>query len=107
MHVHGSGGDAWPPPRSVVDPVQWGRLLRALRIMRGYDRLTDLARVLRTNYGVEVSDRSLYAVERGEQMPHLDLVVAAADALRAPRGWWDDALRADIVANLDGGTVRR
>ena len=97
----------WPAPRNVLDPVVWGRLLRSLRIMRGYDRLTDLARLLRQNYGVEVSDRTLYAIERGEQIAHMDLCIAVSDALQSPVGWWDAALRADIIRNAEDKQARR
>lgn len=56
--------------------------------------------VTRLSYGVEVSDRTLYAIERGEQMPRLDFYLAAIAALEAERDYFAPALRADVASRL-------
>lgn len=82
----------------ILDLHTFGRRLRALRVLRGYDRVTDLGAHLRTRYGVEVSDRTLYAIERGEQPPHLDLFLTMLATLHPEVGYFDPALRDDVAA---------
>lgn len=71
-------------PSGIIDPVIFGRLLRAARIVAGYDRVSDFATVLRSTTGVQVSDRTIYAVERGEQACSLDFFIAAIMVLHPP-----------------------
>ena len=89
-------------PHNVVDPVIFGRRLRALRIITGYDRVADFANDLRRITGVEVSDRTVYAVERGEQPPTLDFYFAALYVLKPPEGplYFMPALRGDVADAL-------
>jgi transcriptional regulator with XRE-family HTH domain len=89
-------------PHNVVDPVVFGRRLRALRIISGYDRVADFAREIRRKGGVEISDRTIYAVERGEQPPTLDFYFAALYVLRPDEGplYFMAALRGDVAAAL-------
>jgi transcriptional regulator with XRE-family HTH domain len=87
-------------PKPVLDPKVFGRDLRSLRIRRGYDRAPDFTGLLRHKYGVEVSDRTLYAIERGEQMPRLDFYLAALAALEAETGYFKPAVRADVAERL-------
>lgn len=61
-------------PHNIIDKVVFGRRLRALRVLEGYDRATDFVNLLRSRYGVDVSDRTVYAIERGEQMPPLSAI---------------------------------
>lgn len=89
-------------PHNVVDKVAFGRRLRAQRVLAGFDRVTDFVALLRSRYGVDISDRSVYAIERGEQMPHLDLVVAAAALLQAPADYFAPAIRQDVIDALWG-----
>lgn len=89
-------------PQNILDKVTFGRRLRALRVLREYDRVSDLTAVLRGRYGVEVSDRSLYAVERGEQMPGLDLFFALCAILRPDASYFEACLRADVAQALKG-----
>ena len=88
------------PRHNIVDMVTFGRHLRALRILRGFDRATDFTTLLIQNYGVDVSDRTLYAIERGEQMPHIDFYFAAICALGAERDYFSPAVRPDVVRKL-------
>lgn len=87
-------------PKPVLDPKVFGRDLRSLRIRRGFDRAPDFTGLLRHKYGVEVSDRTLYAIERGEQMPRLDFYLAALAALEAERDYFKPAVRADVAERL-------
>ena len=85
-----------------VDEQAFGRGLRAARIANGFDRMTDLAGALGDRFGCVVSARSLYAVERGEQLPSLDVALCLAavlgrelsEALLLP------SVRADVARSL-------
>lgn len=84
-------------PQNILDLVTFGRRLRAVRILHGYDRMSDFASVLRARYGVELSDRTVYAIERGEQMPHLDFFFAVLALLQPSPGYFDPAIRHDVA----------
>lgn len=88
-------------PHNVVDLVVFGRRLRALRVLNGYDRVGDLTTILRGKYGVEVSDRTVYAIERGEQMPHIDFLLAVCAALNADHHYFAPAVRPDVIDGLN------
>lgn len=83
-------------PHNVIDKVVFGRRLRALRVLNGFDRMSDFASLLRSRYGVDVSDRTVYAIERGEQMPHLDFFVAVLALLNPDKGYFHPMLRGDV-----------
>jgi len=87
-------------PEPVLDAAVFGRDLRSLRIRRGFDRAADFTALLRHNYGVDVSDRTLYAIERGEQVPRLDFYLAALAALEAEPDYFKPAVRADVAERL-------
>ena len=89
-------------PQNIVDRVVFGRRLRAQRVLMGYDRVGQLTHVLRAQYGVDVSDRTIYAIERGEQMPHLDFVLGVVTALQCPMDYFAPALRHDVWQALVG-----
>lgn len=91
-------------PHNIVDKVAFGRRLRAQRVLQGYDRVGQLTHVLRSRYGVDVSDRTIYAIERGEQMPHIDFVLACVAALETPLHYFAPAIRHDVwQALMDSG----
>jgi DNA-binding XRE family transcriptional regulator len=83
-------------PQNIVDRVAFGRRLRARRVLEGYDRVGQLTHILRSRYGVDVSDRTIYAIERGEQMPHLDFVLAVVAALKTPLHYFAPVIRSDV-----------
>jgi DNA-binding XRE family transcriptional regulator len=85
----------------LIDPTIVGRRLRGARITAGFDRVTDVSKALR-EIGVACSDRTLYAVERGEQLPGLDLLAALIMLFNPPAqlGFFFPAFRADLVAFL-------
>lgn len=89
-------------PNSIMDKVIFGRRLRALRIVEGYDRAEDFCNLLNSRFGIDISPRSLYAIERGEQMPHFDLVIASIVALKPTPDYFAPAFRADAVGFFNG-----
>lgn len=89
-------------PQNIVDRVVFGRRLRAQRVLEGYDRVGQLTHVLRSRYGIDVSDRTIYAIERGEQMPHLDFVLGVVAALNCPLHYFMPAIRHDVWSALVG-----
>ena len=46
------------------------------------------------------ADRTLYAIERGEQVPRLDFYLAALAALEAEPDYFKPAVRADVAERL-------
>lgn len=95
----------------MFDRYQFGRLVRAARIIGGYDNVSDLAEALVTRHGVHLSERTLYAIERGEQEPTVSQYIAIVLTLNPPGGalYWDRCLRPDIASYFqarreDGGT---
>lgn len=98
--MHEDEPDEALAPANIVDKVVFGRRLRAARVMHGYDRMADFAADIRRRYGVEVSDRTVYAIERGEQMPHLDFFIAAMAALQTPYNYFWPAIRREVVDEL-------
>ena len=94
-------------PQNIVDRVVFGRRLRARRVIEGFDRVGQLTHVLRSRYGIDVSDRTIYAIERGEQMPHLDFVLGVMTALNCPIDYFHPAVRADVADYLIDERERR
>jgi transcriptional regulator with XRE-family HTH domain len=78
----------------------FGRDLLALRIRRGFKPADKLTELLRERYGVSVHPRTIYAIERGEQLPRLDLLLALLVALDERLDYFFPAFRDDIVAKL-------
>lgn len=78
----------------LVDKVQMGRLIRAARIVAGYDRVDDAAEAISEMTGTTMSSRTLYALERGEQTISLEQMIAVVMTFRPP---------GDIVF-FEGGT---
>lgn len=87
-------------PNNIVDLVIFGRRLRALRVLNGFDRVSDLVSIIRCKYGVDVSDRTVYAIERGEQMPHIDFILAVSAVLEPPNDYFTPAYRSDVTEML-------
>ena len=87
-------------PLNIFDCVVFGRRLRAARVLAGYDRVGQLTHVLRSQYGIDVSDRTIYAIERGEQMPHIDLYLGVSAALHVPMTYFQPAERRDVIESI-------
>lgn len=84
----------------MFDPVAYGRLARAARIIAGHDRVEDAAHAIAELTGVEISARTVYAIERGEQSPSVEQYVALSLAYRPPGGpgYWDGSLSPEAQA---------
>lgn len=97
MKRHESDNDA-----PIVDPQAFGRLVRAARIVAGFDTVRDAAAAMAEASEVHVPDRSLYAIERGEQKPTLEFFFAVVMTFRPPGGtrFFMRALRPDLIAAL-------
>lgn len=83
----------------IVDPIVLGRRLRGARIVAGFDRVTDACKNVALTSGVTISERTLYAVERGQQLPSLDQFFALLMTYD-PEGatmYAVPALRADVA----------
>ena len=102
LHEHEEGSESLSP-HNIIDKVVFGRRLRAQRVLQGFDRVSDMVGILRSQYGVDVSDRTVYAIERGEQMPHLDFVLACVAILRPPLHYFAPAIRPDVIKALVDG----
>lgn len=94
---HQDNGELLLSPQNVVDKVAFGRRLRALRVLNGYDRVQEFTHVLRSRFGVDVSDRTVYAIERGEQMPHLDFFIGCLATFDQPYDYFWPAIRTDVI----------
>lgn len=114
----GHTGEAGKIPEKIsadplIDLAVFGRHLRAARILAGYETVHAAAHHISEVAGISLSERSLGAMERGEQMPSMEQFVAISLALKPPGGgtYWLAMLRADLVAawieELDEDEVRR
>ena len=82
-----------------IDPITLGRLFRAARIMAGYSNVSALADALVERTGVQISARTIYAIERGTQVSTVDQFLALAYTLHPPGGvrFFHAAYRIDLV----------
>lgn len=94
-----------PDSNEVIDLIVFGRYLRALRTREGYTDADAFIEVLAERYGLSISRRTLYAIERGEQMAHLDLYLAVLAALNPEKGYFRPAIRPDVFARVHGETL--
>lgn len=87
----------------LVDAEMLGRLLRAARIVAGFDRVEDAAQAVADTSGFHLTSRTLYALERGEQKATLEQLIAAVVAYRPPTGggFFLQAVREDLREILD------
>lgn len=81
------------PPNGLVDLRAFGRRLRSARILAGYDTVALAALAIFELTGVSISDRTFYAIERGEQMPSLEQFMAFTITFKPPYMWqyWNPA----------------
>lgn len=71
---------------SLVNLEEFGRRVRAARILAGCDRVSEAVTLIHERSGVTVSERTLYAIEKGKQMPSLEQSLAITVGLRPPSG---------------------
>jgi DNA-binding XRE family transcriptional regulator len=79
-----------------------GRRLRGARVIAGYDRMTDFASAIERVCGVSISARTLYAIERGEQMPSLEHTICILSVLppEEQEALLQSAVRPDVHERL-------
>lgn len=71
------------------DARHYGLLVYGLRKMRGVKRAQELADSM-TAMGVKTTERTIWAIERGEQIPSLDRHLAIVKILDPKEGYFDD-----------------
>jgi hypothetical protein len=95
--------------RPIFDGVVYGRLLRAARIIAGFDTVKDCLAHIHERTGLALSERTLYAIERGEQTPTVEQYFAFAIACQPPGGlaYWEsafnDQVRGEFSRRIQGG----
>jgi DNA-binding XRE family transcriptional regulator len=79
-----------------------GRRLRGARVIAGFDRMTDFASAIENACGVSISARTLYAIERGEQMPSLEHAICILSVLPPveQQALLQSAVRPDVLDRL-------
>lgn len=87
----------------IFDRSVYGRLVRAARIIAGHDSVADASKAITEITGLTFSDRTIYALERGEQEPTVAQYMALTLAYRPPGGlvFWEAAFAPEIVAMFD------
>lgn len=86
----------------LVNRTQMGRLLRAARVIAGFDRVEDAAAAIHEKTGVAMSARTLYALERGEQALTLEHMLAFVMTFEPPGSvvFFNGGYRDDVQAML-------
>lgn len=72
------------------DAKHYGVLLYSLRRLRGYRRGDELADAM-TAAGVRTSERTIWAIERGDQIAGVDRHFAICALLRPAAGYFEEA----------------
>lgn len=75
----------------LVNKREYGRRVRAARILAGFDSVKDAVDAIQTRTGLKVTARQLYAIERGEAPLLLDWYFAVSMAFEPPGGlrFWE------------------
>lgn len=84
----------------IINLARFGQYFAALRVREEYKPADRLVDDLRERCGVVVSRRTLYAIERGEQLPRLDLLLALLVVLNEDFDYFYPTFREDIVNKL-------
>lgn len=71
---------------AVFDDAELGHRLRSARYLAGYATVHELNDALDKRFGVRFSQRSVYAVERGDQKPSAEMLFALAMLYDPPGG---------------------
>lgn len=90
----------------MIDSQDLGRRVRAARVLAGIENIGVVTEAI-GDLGIVVSDRTLYAIERGEQPVAYDLLVALINILQPPGGlrFFNPAIREDLREQLIGLTL--
>lgn len=81
------------------DRAAFGRLVRAARVIAGIDTVAELSELIARRSNVHLSERTLYAIERGEQDVTVIQYIAIVMTLDPPGGalYWDRCLSTDVA----------
>lgn len=93
--------------RAMIDLNVYGKRAKAARILAGCETVKDGADLVRRLTGIRLSDRTLYALERGMQMPTVEHYFALTVAYEPPGGlrYWEPAL-GDAVTEYIAHRIR-
>jgi hypothetical protein len=88
------------PASPIVDPGAFGRRLRSARVLAGFDRVVDLVGELRRLTGLSVAAPTIWAIERGEQLPSFEQVIAFVAVIKPEGGfnYFVPAIKGDVAA---------
>lgn len=83
----------------LIDLIELGKRVKAARVLAGHETVKAGAEFLRSSLGVQMSDRTLYSIERGTAMPNLEQVVAIIFGFRPPgySAFFVPCLREDVL----------
>lgn len=88
----------------LLDLKKYGRLVKAARIMKGYESASLACRAIKEQTGLHVTERALYSIERGEQMPSAEQYLAIGVTLNPVNGWdfFHEAMSHIVTETLGG-----
>ena len=103
MNTTGNGNGVHGSTGPLVDRIQMGRLIRAARIVAGYDRVEDAAAAVQHETGVKMTARMLYSLERGEQTVSMEHMIAVVMTFQPPGAirFFEGGTRGDVQAMFD------
>lgn len=86
----------------VLDKVEFGRELKARRVRAGMDSADDLSKALAVNCDFHMSSDTIWAIERGKQLPSIEqfYVLAIALGMKDQLLAFESALRGPLSTRL-------
>jgi len=87
-------------PQPIIDSAAFGLELRLLRMRRGYARPEHLTAVMKRDFGIVVSERTIWAIERGDQLPRLDTFLAMLAVLGEGPEYFYPTFGDDAIARM-------
>jgi hypothetical protein len=88
---------------TLIDLAEYGRRVRAARILARCDSLSQASERVEEATGVKMSGRTLGALERGDQGPTVEQYFAITLAFRPPGGlaFWEPAMVPEVGALVE------
>lgn len=96
--------------RPLIDLKEFGKRLKAARILAGHETVKTGAAHLRERTGITISDRTVYSLERGEHMPTVEQYFAILIAYAPPGflSYWEPCYSEPVLdlirRRIDNGT---
>ena len=91
-----------PDSAPIIDLASFGLEVRLLRMRRGFARPEQLLERIEREYGVQVSERTIWAIERGDQLPRIDLFLAIMAVLGVGLDYFYPTFNAGAVEKFSG-----